>query len=218
MSLATGFLSFVAIAGVLILMPFYLENIRGYPTIYMGLLLGIVPLMLGISSPFSGALSDRLGTRPITVAGLIVMLFGYLVAGTLTPQTSTLGFIVRMFAIGLGMGIFISPNNSAIMGTASREKLGIVSGFLAITRTLGQTTGVAVMGAVWAARTAFHSAGEGPGATTLAPLSAQAAALQDTMHTAAALMAIALVIGIGSFIHEWRLKRKQAVTFPNGST
>ena len=52
--------------------------------------------------------------------------------------------------IGIGVGMFQSPNNSAIMGSAPPERLGIASGMLAVTRTLGQTTGIAILGALWA--------------------------------------------------------------------
>ncbi len=69
-NLATGFISFVGLAGVMILMPFYLENILGFKITEVGLLMGIVPVMLGITAPFAGALSDRAGTRLITVYGL----------------------------------------------------------------------------------------------------------------------------------------------------
>lgn len=50
----------------------------------------------------------------------------------------------------VGFGIFQSPNNSAIMGTAPRHRLGIASGLLSLSRTLGQTTGLPLMGALFA--------------------------------------------------------------------
>jgi EmrB/QacA subfamily drug resistance transporter len=207
-NLATGFLSFVGLAGVLILMPFYLENILGFDVMRVGLLMGVVPVMLGITSPFSGSLSDRLGTRPITVVGLALMVIGFLSAGTLSQQTTAWGYLLRMFPIGLGIGIFISPNNSAIMGAAPRHQMGIVSGFLAITRTLGQTVGVAVMGAIWAGRTVFYSGTATRGQTTLAPVRAQIAALQDTFHTAAFLLGLALILSVWAYFREQK-KRQQ---------
>jgi EmrB/QacA subfamily drug resistance transporter len=205
-NLATGLIAFVGLAGVMILLPFYLENILGFEITQVGLLMGIVPVMLGITSPFSGALSDRVGTRRIAVIGLAVMLLGYLAASTLTQYTSTFGYLSRMIALGLGMGLFISPNNSAIMATASRHQLGIVSGFMAITRTLGQTVGVAVLGAIWASRTAFHAGTGIQGGATSAPAGAQIAALHDTLHAAAMLLAIALLLGAWAYVHEARNK------------
>lgn len=201
-NLATGFISFVGLAGVMILMPFYLENILGFKITQVGLLMGIVPVMLGITAPFAGTLSDRAGSRPITVIGLVIMLAGYLAAGTLSRHTSAGGYLIRMCVLGLGIGMFVSPNNSAIMGSASRRQLGVVSGFMAITRTLGQTVGVAVMGAVWAGRTASYAGARLQSGASLAPAQAQVAALQDTLHTAAALLAAALLLGIWAYLKE----------------
>jgi len=213
-NLATGFISFIALAGVMILIPFYLENILRFEIFQVGLLMGIVPVMLGIISPFSGSLSDRAGTRPITMIGLAVLLIGYLAAGTLNQATTVLGYLVRMFAVGLGMGVFVSPNNSAIMGTALRNQLGIVSGFMAITRTLGQTVGVAVMGAIWAGRTASYAGEAFQGGVTLAPVDAQIAALHDTFHSAAMLLGIALLLGVWAYIHESRSNRRCPGPYP----
>jgi len=207
-NLATGFISFVGLAGVMILMPFYLENILGFEITQVGLLMGIVPVLLGITSPFAGALSDRAGTRRITVIGLAIMLLGYLAAGTLTGHTSAWGYLIRMCILGVGIGSFVSPNNSAIMGSASRSQLGVVSGFMAITRTLGQTVGVAVMGAVWAGRTATYAGARLQSGATLAPPQAQVAALQDTFHTAAALLAAALLLGIWAYVNEYHRKMR----------
>jgi hypothetical protein len=86
--------------------------------------------------------------------------------------------------------------------------LGIVSGFLAITRTLGQTVGVAVMGAVWAGRTALYAREAFHGGVTSAPIDAQIAALQDTFHSAAVLLGLGLALGVWAYLHELR-NRKQ---------
>jgi MFS family permease len=208
-NLATGFMSFVGLAGALILMPFYLEIILGFDTLHVGMLMGVIPVMLGLISPLSGILSDRVGPRPITAIGLGVLLAGFLAAGTLTEHTTAGGYIARIFAVGLGIGLFISPNNSAIMGTAERHQLGVVSGLMAITRTMGQTVGVAVMGAIWAGRTAVHAGRVPPGGTTLAPVHAQVAALQDTFHVVSLILALALLLGIWAFFHERNRKRRQ---------
>jgi MFS family permease len=213
-NLATGFMSFVGLAGVMILMPFYLENILGFKITHVGLLMGIVPVMLGITAPFAGALSDRVGSRRITVAGLAIMLVGYLAAGTLGGDTSAGGYMIRMFLLGLGIGSFISPNNSAIMGSASRRQLGIVSGFMAITRTLGQTVGVAAMGAVWAGRTASYAGERMRSGATLAPQEAQVAALQDTFHVSAVLLAAALLLGIWAYVKEYHGKNANPKSTP----
>ena len=205
--LFTGFISFVAIAGTIILMPFYLENVLGYEPRQVGFLMAAVPIGLGVAAPISGALSDRYGTRPITVIGLLVLFLGYVAMSTLNAQTTALGFILRFLPLGAGMGIFQSPNNSAIMGSAPQRRLGIVSGMLAVTRTVGQTIGIAVLGALWASRVfAFLGASLADGATN-APPKAQVSGLQETFLVMAALMAVALSVAFWALVQEWRSRR-----------
>jgi EmrB/QacA subfamily drug resistance transporter len=201
-NLSTGFLTFVAISGMFILMPFYLENIMGYPIQWVGPLQAAVPVMLGIMAPISGSLSDRYGSRRISILGLVALLVGYLVVSTLSLETTAFGYVIRLLPIGFGMGVFQSPNNSAIMGAVPRERLGIASGLLSMTRTLGQTTGIAVMGAVWAGRVVARSGGVAVNDVTLAPASVQVAAMHDTFYVAIGLIAVALLIAVWGWMQE----------------
>ncbi len=202
--LITGFVTFMAIAGTILLMPFYLENVLGYTPREVGLLLAVVPIALGITAPLSGSLSDRFGTRPITVIGLAVLVIGYYALSTLKVDTSAAGYILRFMPIGIGMGIFQSPNNSAIMGTASRQRLGVVSGMLAMTRTLGQTTGIALLGALWASRVFYYAGQALSDSATEASPEAQAAALNDTFLIIVVAMVTNLLLAIGAMIQERR--------------
>jgi EmrB/QacA subfamily drug resistance transporter len=213
--LATGFISFVAIAGTTLLLPFYLENVLGYEPRQVGILLAIVPLSMGITAPIAGSLSDRFGTRVMTVIGLSILVVGYYLLSTLNADTSAVAYVLRFLPIGVGMGIFMSPNNSAIMGSAPPGQLGIVSGTLAATRTVGQTTGVALLGALWASRALYHSVLEPAGGATGASAEAQAAALQDTFLVTTAMVAVALVLALAA----WRRgRRAQAVVAPASQT
>jgi EmrB/QacA subfamily drug resistance transporter len=201
-NLITGFITFVAIAGTMVLMPFYLENMLRYDTVTVGLLLAVVPIGLGVVSPISGGLSDRFGTRSISVIGLVALLIGYSAVSTLGLHTTLLGYVLRFLPLGIGMGLFQSPNNSAIMGATARERLGVASGLLSISRTLGQTVGVAALGAVWASRVEYYAgiAVQGDGAA--APVAAQVAALQDTVLVIVAMIVLALVLSVWGVMHE----------------
>jgi EmrB/QacA subfamily drug resistance transporter len=203
-NLVTGFLTFVTIAGTIILMPFYLQDVLGYGPRTAALLLAIVPIAMGVTAPIAGSLSDRLGTRPITVVGLLILLMGYYAVSKLSVDTTPLGYVARFLPIGIGMGIFQSPNNSAIMGSAPRERLGIASGLLAITRTLGQVTGIAVLGAVWASRVAYHLGAVPQAGATAAPPATQVAGLQDTFSFTLVLIGLALLLGIWGLVQERR--------------
>jgi EmrB/QacA subfamily drug resistance transporter len=203
-NLVTAFMIFISMAGTIILMPFYLENVLGYDTQSVGFLLAIVPIALGITAPISGSMSDRFGTRPITVLGLGILLVGFVAVSTLSPDTTALGYVLRFLPIGIGIGIFQSPNNSAVMGAVPRERLGIASGLLAITRTLGQSVGIAALGAVWASRV-FARAGQAfPGGATTAPPVAQVKALNDTFILVVFMILGALLLAIWGLLQERR--------------
>ncbi|KAA3643389.1 MAG: MFS transporter [Chloroflexi bacterium] len=209
-NISTGLLTFICIAGALILVPFYLENVLGFTTQKVGILFAIVPIAMGITAPISGSLSDRFGTRPITITGLLVIASGYLAMTTLSTDTSEIGYLLRMAPIGIGMGIFQSPNNSAIMGAVPNERLGIASGLLSITRTLGQTTGIALLGAFWAFRTlAYNNAPLPGGATTASPVF-QLGGMQDTFLVTASLIGLALFISFVGLQYERRAAQATA--------
>ncbi len=73
-NLVSGLMTFISMSGTVFLMPFFLQGILGYEPRQVGLLLAAVPLAVGVVSPLSGALSDRVGTRPITVIGLAMVM------------------------------------------------------------------------------------------------------------------------------------------------
>ncbi|MEX1020988.1 MAG: MFS transporter [Litorilinea sp.] len=201
-NLGTGFVSFMAISGIFLLMPFYLDDVLGLEIRQVGLMLAIFPIALGFVAPLGGVLSDRFGTRPISVAGLVVLVAGYFWIATLDTDTSTLGFIARALPLGVGMGLFQSPNNSAIMGSVPRERLGVASGLLSITRTMGQVTGISIMGAIWAGRIVVYGGQELAGAATDAPPNLQMVAMQDTFLVSAFLVALGLAFALWAFFRE----------------
>ena len=192
-------------------MTFYLENVLGYGTRQVGLLMATLPIALGIVAPISGALSDRIGTRPITVLGLILMLLGFLAMSTLTAGTSSLGFILRFLPVGIGVAIFQSPNNSAVMGAVPRKRLGVASGLLSVTRTMGQTIGIAVLGALWAGWVFLYQGGALPGGATTASVIAQASGLHNTFLVVVGLVGFALVLAVWALLQERRQGRAAAV-------
>ncbi|MFQ5553876.1 MAG: DHA2 family efflux MFS transporter permease subunit [Acidimicrobiia bacterium] len=194
-NLITGWMVFVGIAGLIFLLPFYLQQVLGYGPRALGLLLGIAPVALGVVAPISGALSDRIGQRPVIVVGLAVLVVGYLVAATLNETSTIPHFAAAAVPIGVGIGVFQSPNNSAVMGSVPRERLGVMSGSLTITRIVGQLSGIAILGTLWAARVGGSGGGSDP---TSAPATAQVTGLRQTMLVIAALSLVALVLALWS--------------------
>jgi EmrB/QacA subfamily drug resistance transporter len=202
-NIITGLLVFMAM-GINTLIPFFLERALAYSVQQVGFLLAVVPLGLGITAPISGSLSDRVGSRPISVIGLAVTVASFLLLSTLSAETTAVGFMLRYLPLGIGVGLFQSPNNSSIMGSVPRERLGVASSLLAVTRSLGQTVGFAVLGAVWAGLV-FRAAGEIlPGGAESAAPEAIAAGIQGTALVSAGLVGVALIIALLA----WRNERR----------
>ena len=129
-NLITGFMIFLCTAGTALLFPLYLQNILHYNSQQTGLMLAVTPICVSIIAPLSGALSDRTGSRPITTLGLLIVIIGFIAVSTLSETTSTWGYLLRFIPVGIGIGLFRSPNNSAVMGSVTREHLGVASGLL----------------------------------------------------------------------------------------
>ncbi|MBT4264923.1 MAG: hypothetical protein HOD85_12020, partial [Deltaproteobacteria bacterium] len=89
--------------------------------------------------------------------------------------------------------------NSAIMGAVPPSHLGIASGLVSVARTLGQTVGIAILGAFWAGRTFYYAGANLGGGATRAPLTAQISALQDTFLMVVGFIAITILLSAWSF-------------------
>jgi EmrB/QacA subfamily drug resistance transporter len=142
-------LSFLALFAVSFMLPFYLEELRGYSTLQAGLLLTPLPLTIAVIAPFSGVLADRIGTRWLASIGLAIACIGLVFVSQLNAQSSTFDIVWRLVFTGAGQALFQSPNNSALMGAAPREHQGSASGYLATGRVVGQSVSVALAGAIF---------------------------------------------------------------------
>jgi EmrB/QacA subfamily drug resistance transporter len=209
MNLLMGFLVFVVLTAGFIL-PFLLELVQGYPPQMVGLMMMASPITMGLASPLAGILSDRYGSRVISMTGLVVIIAGCLSMTTLTMDVTPLGFVARMIPLGIGFGLFQSPNNSAIMGTAPRHRMGIASGLLSLSRTLGQSTGMPLMGALFAMQVlAFAGLPAGTDVTTAPPL-ALVAAVAGTYRIGAIIMLAATAVAWWAYRLDRRTKLSAA--------
>ncbi len=192
-------LSFLALFAVNFLLPFYLEELRGFSVIEAGLLLSPLPLTVAMLAPFSGMLADRIGTRWLAALGLTLVCVGLALMSQMNVQSSLWHIIWCLAATGVGQGLFQAPNNSALMGAVPRTCQGVAAGLLATGRVVGQSISVAMAGAI------FTSLGGASASALLrqaTPLPRIAMiALQHTFTTAfhAAFIVCAIAAAIGVF-------------------
>ena len=147
-------LVFVANSGVMFLLPFYLERVVELTTRDTGLVLMTVSAALSLMAPVAGAASDRIGTRIPTVTSLLAGSGALLLMTRLGTAPSVGALIGHLLLFGAAFGAFGAPNSSAMMGSVGTRQLGVASGMIALSRTIGQLMGVAVGGAVFAGATA----------------------------------------------------------------
>ncbi len=202
LNLFTATLAFIAISGIVLLLPIYLNLVLSLAMTRIGLLMAAVPLIMVLVQPLSGTLSDRFGTRRVSLLGLCFILTGYLAMTTLQTDTSQVGFVLRMLPVAIGMATFNSPNNSAIMGAVPRARLGVASGILSMMRTLGQVTGVAALGAFFASRVSHYGGGS---ELSVAPPQSIVAALHDQFLLVAGLILVGIILSLWA-----RRKEKKA--------
>ena len=153
-SIVSAVLNYIAVFSILLLMPFYLLQGLGFTPSQAGVILTVQPIVMAIVAPISGSISDRVGTRIPSVLGMLVLTIGLVLMSRLNPTSTVvhIGFVLAI--VGLGTGTFISPNNSAIMGAAPRERQGIAAGLLATARSTGMVLGVGIAGAIFTTITA----------------------------------------------------------------
>jgi MFS family permease len=147
---ASLLLAFVATFAVAVFMPFYLEQLRGWPPQRAGLLLTPLPLTVALVSPLTGSLADRFGTRRLAAAGMLVAATGLALLSFVDAATSAGRLVLDLVVIGVGQATFQPPNNSALMGAAPRGRQGVAAGILASGRVVGQSVSVAVAGVLFA--------------------------------------------------------------------
>ena len=132
------------------LAPFLLIIGMGYSASIAGLILLPFHTIRLLLSPISGALSDRFGTRSTSLVGHLTLLCGLLVLTGLGIDTPLWKYLVVITISGAGLSIFLPANNSAIMGFVPRDSLSSASGFLATSRAIGNSTGMALAASVYA--------------------------------------------------------------------
>ncbi len=153
-STISAILNYVALYCVVFLMPFYLIQGRGWTPGQAGLILTAQPIVMAVTAPLSGALSDRIGSRLLSTLGMAIMAAGLFLLSRLESGSPDGQILVSLAVTGLGPGMFISPNTSALLGAAPRQRQGIASGILATARNVGMVLGVGLAGAIFTSVTA----------------------------------------------------------------
>jgi len=144
----SALLNYMAQYVVIFLTPFYLHRVLDLSPNKVGLIMTCFPLAVMIVGPFSGWLSDRIGSRWLSSLGALVCAAATALLSRITPSTTGIDISLSLLLFGIGTGLFQSPNTSAAMGGLPRPHLGVASAVLANVRNVGMVMGVALAGLV----------------------------------------------------------------------
>ncbi|WP_150275864.1 MFS transporter [Paenibacillus tepidiphilus] len=144
LSILCAFLVFVANFCFNIIAPFYAQNMLNLSPFYAGFLLMLFPIAMVVVAPLSGALSDRIGSESLTFAGLIVMVIAQFGLARLHEGSSVVLVGLWIAMLGIGSGLFQSPNNSLILSKVPRTQLGSAGSVNSLVRNVGMVVGITV--------------------------------------------------------------------------
>ncbi|MGX1269829.1 MFS transporter [Streptomyces phaeoluteigriseus] len=143
--------AFAALGGFLFLSTLYLQNVRGLDALHAGLWMLPMALPTFLCAPLSGRLVGSRGPRlPLFVAGLAMTASGVLFAA-FDAETSDTTLFLGYVLFGIGFGFVNAPITNTAVSGMPRTQAGVAAAVASTSRQLGQTLGVAVIGAVLAA-------------------------------------------------------------------
>ena len=140
----SGWMCFMATFTYIMLFPFYLQQILNFTPSQVGLLMTVFPITMMITAPISGSASDKFGPLALTTSGLVIAGIGFFYLSTFSAETRFYQIIPALVILGLGIGMFQSPNNSSIMSSVPQKKLGISGSIGSVVRHVGMVSGTAL--------------------------------------------------------------------------
>jgi DHA2 family metal-tetracycline-proton antiporter-like MFS transporter len=135
----------MAMAGVMVIMPFYLELIKNIPADNAGTILLALPVGMILTAPLAGKVSDVIGTKKPIITGFVICAVALFLLSTISAHTSVGHICIYLFLLGAGTGIAFSPLNSAVMGECPAKDRGSTSGLVKMMTNLGSSLGVALV-------------------------------------------------------------------------
>jgi EmrB/QacA subfamily drug resistance transporter len=156
---AAGLLMFLGMFGSIFLLSQYMQGVLGYSPTEAGLRMLPWTAMPMVIAPIAGILSDRIGGRPIVVAGLALQAagLGYL-AAVATADASYASQLPGLILGGIGMALYFAPSSALVMSSVADTEHGIASGANNALREVGGALGIAIMSSVFTAQGGYESA------------------------------------------------------------
>jgi EmrB/QacA subfamily drug resistance transporter len=194
---AAAFVNGLSRFALMFVFVFYFQGAQGDDPILAGIKLAPLALGMLVSSPLAGIAADRHGSRALAAWGMAVSAVGLALMMTLQPDSSYWQTSVLLLTVGIGSGLFNSPNTAAMMGAVAPQRRGIAAGTRTMLQNTGAVVSLAVVMAIVTAAVPKHVlfkifSGVGNGLTP-----AQLEPFIHNMHTALLVLALTSLAGAG---------------------
>jgi EmrB/QacA subfamily drug resistance transporter len=147
-------ISFVTMSVSTLLMPFFLQLAMGLDPLRAGFLVAPAPLAMALLAPLTGWMSERFVPERLCAVGLTVTGVAFMLLSSISPSSSAVEIMLWLALLGIGMGVFQTPNNNLLMTAVPRERLGVGSAFLSIVRSVGYSAGATLAATIVSAELA----------------------------------------------------------------
>lgn len=178
-------INYAATFAISFLLSLYLQYIKGMSPSEAGLFMITQPIFMTLFASVSGRLSDKYNPGVLASVGMSLIVIGLAMLAPIDAQTHNCYLIAALIVLGIGFGIFSSPNTNAIMGSVERNDLGIASATVSTMRLTGQMLSMGI------ATLILHIYLGGNG-----QISSQIPQFINSMHTSFVLFALLCLIGV----------------------
>ncbi|MFT7317535.1 MFS transporter [Pseudoalteromonas distincta] len=145
LSLSTSFLMYASNFSLAFLLSLYLQYIKGLSPSHAGQIVLLQAVSMAIMAPLSGKLSDKIQPRIIATFGCIIVMVSFFLLSLLSMDSSITYISGSLLLLGIGFGLFSTPNNNAIMGAVDKNELGVASSSMNLSRTIGNLFGMSLV-------------------------------------------------------------------------
>lgn len=206
LSNVAALLNYGATFAISYMLSLYLQNVLGYSSSFAGIVLISQPVVMSFVAPFAGRLSDRIAPYKLASLGMAVITGGLFMLSTIGADTPLVLIISYQVFIGVGFGLFSSPNNNAVLSCVDRSHVGEANAILATMRTLGMSISMVIVLAILGAFV---------GNVVIA--TADPATLTNAIHFAMVVYALICVVGTLISFASRKAQRKKDDNEPSNS-
>ncbi|UQN09138.1 MDR family MFS transporter [Deinococcus sp. QL22] len=183
-------IAMMALFGGMILLPLYLQNLRGLSALQTGLLLLPGGLLMGLLAPGVGKLYDRIGPRPLVVPGTLLMTLMLFGLGRIDAATPIWALLALHLTLSVGLALLFTPVFTSALGPLPPQLYSHGSAILSTLQQVAGAAGTALLITLMAGRTTSMTA------QGVAPIAAQVGGLHLAFTVSAMIAAIAVVLAL----------------------